>query len=243
MDAQLDYRADQTDLHNLLCGLSQELRQPLAALRAGFGQLLNDAPKPIPPEHQGHVATITGLCDELLGLTRGYLDYAEAARSSNPSRPQALTLGAIIADLDCRFGPKARERGLAFETLADPSDVEVVADAERCMRIFHNLIDNAIAYTPSGGRVRVETRLDGDSWLLIVEDDGPGIPAESHARIFEPFHRLNRHEHSSIPGEGLGLSICRELTAQLRGRISLRSEVDRGACFTVALPREPDAAV
>lgn len=243
MDAQLDHRADQPALHNLLCGLSQELRQPLTALRTGFDQLLSEAPKPIPPEHEGHVATITGLCDELLGLVGGYLDYAEAARPSHPRRPQTLTLGAIVAQLDQRFGPKARERGLTLETIAEAIDAEVTADAERCMRIFANLVDNAIAYTPSGGRVRVETRLDGESWLLIVEDDGPGIPAESQERIFEPFHRLNRHEHSSIPGEGLGLSICRELTAQLQGRILLRSEVDQGARFTVVLPSKPGAVV
>lgn len=238
MDAQLDHRADQEALHSLLCGLGRELCQPLVALRAGFDQLLSEAPGPIPPEHQGHVATITGLCDELLGLTRGYLDYAEAARPSSPAQPRPLALGAIVAELDRRFGSRARERGLTFDAVADAADAEVVADPERCMRIFDNLVANAIAYTPPGGRVLVATRLDGDSWLLAVEDDGPGIPAESQARVFEPFYRLNRDEHSSTSGEGLGLAICRELAARLGGEIHLWSEVDRGTRFTVVLPRE-----
>lgn len=232
---------DQQALHGLLCDLGRELCHPLASLRSGFDSLLGEAPKPIPPEHQSHVATITGLCDDLLRLAQGYLDYAEAARPSSPPRPELLTLGAIVDELDRRFGPKARDRGLSFETIVDAADAEIVADAERCERIFANLIDNAIAYTPSGGRVRVEAGIDGDSWLLTVEDDGPGIPAESHSRVFEPFHRLNRDEHSSTPGEGLGLPICRALAAQLQGQILLRSEADQGARFTVVLPKGPDA--
>jgi len=236
-----DHQTDEQALHHLLCDLGQELCHPLASLRNGFDSLLDDAPKPIPPEHQSHVATITGLCDDLLRLAQGYLDYAEAARPSSPLRPENLTLGAVVDELGRRFGSKARDRGLTFETTVDAADAEIVTDAERCARIFANLIDNAIAYTPRGGRIRVEARVDGDSWLLTVEDDGPGIPAESQAKVFEPFHRLNRDEHSSTPGEGLGLSICRELAAQLRGRILLKSEVDRGTRFTVVLPKSPDA--
>lgn len=238
MDARLvDHQADQEALLTLLRDLNQELRHPLASLRAEFDLLLDDAPGPIQPEHQGHVTTITGLCDELLGLTRGYLDYIEAARPSGPSQPRRLTLGAIVAELRQEFAPIASDQGLSFETVVEASDTEVVADPERCMRIFENLIANAIAYTPRGGRVRVETRLDGDSWVLTVEDNGPGIPAESQARVFEPFYRLKREENSSIPGDGLGLAICRALTTHLRGEIHLWTEANRGTRFTVVLPR------
>jgi len=232
---------NQQALHALLCGIGRELRDPLAGLRTGFDQLLGDAPEPIPPELQSHVATITGLCDELLRLAGGYLEYADAVRGPSPTRPEVLTLGAIVSDLDRRFGGKARDRGLIFETAVAAADAQVVADPGRCARIFDNLINNAIAYTPSGGRVRVEAGLDGDTWILTVEDDGPGIPADSQTRVFEPFHRLNRDEHSSTPGEGLGLSVCRELVAQLRGQIVLQSAADQGARFTVVLPKSPGA--
>lgn len=232
----------QTDQHALrvvLRGLSQELRGPLTKLRAGFDQLLDEAPEQ--PEHGGHVAAIKGLCDDLQRLAGGCLAYAEAARADQPTRADHLTLGAIVAELDRRFGEQARDRGLTFETAVGAADAPIIADADRCARIFGHLIDNAIAYTPSGGRVRIEAALDGDSsWVLSVEDDGPGIPTDSQARIFEPFQRLNRDEHSSIPGEGLGLSICRDLTAQLRGQIVLESEADRGTRFTIVLPKRPD---
>lgn len=234
-------REDQRVLHNLLCGLGQELCGPLAELRTGFDRLLDEAPQPIPTEHQRHVATIEELCDDLLRLTSGYLEYAETARAVTPTRSDNLTLGAIVAELDHKFGEKARGRGLTFETAVNAADARIVADAERCARIFDNLIDNAIAYTPSGGRVRIEAAIDGDSWILSVEDDGPGIPADAQAKIFEPFHRLKRDEHSSIPGEGLGLSICHELATQLQGQIVLQSEADQGARFTVILPKHPES--
>lgn len=236
-----NHPTNQRDLRVLLRGLGQELREPLARLRTGFDQLLGEAPQPVAAEHRSHVATIRELCDDLLRMTGGCLEYAEAAKADEPARSDNLTLGAIVAQLDQKFGQKARNRGLTFETVVEAADARIIADAERCARIFDNLIDNAIAYTPSGGRVRIEAALDGDSWVLSVEDDGPGIPADSQAKVFEPFHRLSRDEHSAIPGEGLGLSICRELTAQLRGQIVLRSEADRGTRFTVVLPKHPGA--
>ena len=94
----------------------------------------------------------------------------------------------------------------------------VVTDASRCQQIFGNLVSNALKYTPVGGRVRVTGRAEADSWSVIVSDSGPGIPAESLDRVFEPFFRLSRDEHSVIEGSGLGLAICRELVDATPGR-------------------------
>lgn len=240
--APLDMRFDRKELHTLLCSLSHELCRPLASLRTGFDLLIADGPDAISPEQMGHVTTMMGLCDELLLLTRSYLDYAEVVRGARTPSLGTFSIGAIVGELDRQFGPVARSRGQGWKAVAVHPDAKVVTDASRCQQVFGNLVSNAIKYTPPGGTIAVSARTDGDSWSLTVADDGPGVPAESHERIFEPFFRLPRDEHSKTEGNGLGLSICRELTAQLHGRIVVKSEVDRGTSMTIVFPKQPPAS-
>ena len=79
-------------------------------------------------------------------------------------------------------------------------------------------------------------KADADSWSVIVSDSGPGIPAEALDRVFEPFFRLARDEHSLIEGSGLGLAICRELVTQLNGEISVSSVAGEGTSICVQFP-------
>ena len=81
-------------------------------------------------------------------------------------------------------------------------------------------------------------RVDAESWSVTVDDTGPGIPPEAIGMVFEPFFRLARDEHSGVEGNGLGLAICRELVAQLEGRIELSSVVGEGTSVTVRFPLE-----
>ena len=101
---------------------------------------------------------------------------------------------------------------------------------------------NALKYTPEGGQVRLTARHEGDHWLVVVADSGPGIPSESIAKVFEPFYRLSRDEHSGVEGSGLGLAICREMVDQMRGEIAITSAVGQGTRVTVELPSEGPAA-
>ena len=84
--------------------------------------------------------------------------------------------------------------------------------------------------------MRVTGRVDADSWSVTVDDSGPGIPPDAIDMVFEPFFRLARDEHSGVEGNGLGLAICREMVAQLRGEIALSSVVGQGTSVTVRFP-------
>ena len=128
---------------------------------------------------------------------------------------------------------------MGWETFADAPETEVVTDASLCQQIFGNLVSNAIKYTPRGGHVRVEGSAGPTDWCVSVIDDGTGIPVESLERVFEPFFRLARDEHSRIEGNGLGLSICRELTEQVGGSILLDSTPGVGTTVKVHFPRNP----
>jgi signal transduction histidine kinase len=228
---------DPAELRTLLSSLSHELCRPLASLRAGFDLLLGDATSTVTLEQRGHLQTMVSLCDDLLRLTRGYLDYAGLANGSRAPSLGTFSLRAIIREIDRQFRGAALAAGLGWDTAADEPDSLVVTDASLCQQIFGNLVSNAIKYTPRGGHVRVEAQCGPDDWCVTISDDGPGIPPDSLERVFDPFFRLPREEHSPVEGNGLGLSICRELTGRLSGSIVLDSTPGSGTTVKVHFPR------
>ncbi len=227
---------DQEELRSILSNLSHELCRPLVSLRAGFDLLLADAQSTMSGDQRGHLGTMVSLCDDLLRLTRGYLDYAAIVQGSRPLRLGSFTIGALIHEIDRQYAPVAKSQRVHWQAEAEPCDGVVVTDAARCQQIFGNLASNALKYTPAGGEVRVTGKLEADSWSVVIFNSGPGIPAESLDKVFEPFFRLPRDERSGIEGSGLGLAICRELVTQLGGEIKLQSTVEDGTTISVRFP-------
>jgi two-component system phosphate regulon sensor histidine kinase PhoR len=97
------------------------------------------------------------------------------------------------------------------------------------------LVNNAIKFTPQGGRVSVSVRQQTDELLICVSDTGMGIPKEATTKIFDRFYRVH-HPGKQIPGTGLGLAIVKKIVAMHGGRIEVESELNRGTTFTVFLP-------
>jgi signal transduction histidine kinase len=234
---------EHAELRALLSNLSHELCRPLISLRAGFDLLLADSTRPISLEQRGHVQTMVVLCDDLLRLTRSYLDYAGLIQGTRPLCYGTFTLGALVREIDRQFAPQAAPRRILWECALEGHDATVITDASRCQQIFGNLVANALKYTPEGGKVCVTVRHEGERWTGVVADSGPGIPADSIAKVFEPFYRLSREERSGIEGSGLGLAICREMVDQMWGEIAISSAVGQGTRVTVQFPTEAPAAI
>jgi signal transduction histidine kinase len=232
---------NQGELRSVLSSLSHELCRPLVSLRAGFDLLLGDGSGSISADQRVHLLTMVSLCDDLLRLTRGYLDYAGLVDGCRRPCYGTFSIGAITREIDQQFGPIASARGLKWETTTPDPSATVITDASLCQQIFGNLVSNALKYTPRGGRVEVKGHVDGDHWSVVVSDDGPGIPAEFVEKVFEPFYRLPRDEHSRIEGNGLGLSICHELIARMNGQIFLDSRQGSGTVALVRFPVKPFA--
>jgi signal transduction histidine kinase len=224
------------ELRTILSNLSHELCRPLISLRAGFDLILGAAAKPISNDQRGHVQAMVVLCDELLRLTRSYLDYAGLVQGTRPLCYGSFTVGALIREIDRQFAPEAASRKVGWECTMDGADATVTTDASRCQQIFGNLVANALKYTPPGGLVRLTAWQDGDTWSVSVSDSGPGIPSEALSKVFEPFYRLSRDEHSGVEGSGLGLAICREMVDQLGGEIAISSAVGQGTRVVVVFP-------
>ena len=227
---------DRADLRCILSNLSQELCRPLESLRVGFDLLLVESPEGFKCEQRGHVQTMAELCDEMLSLTRSYLDYAGLVHGTRPLNFGTFTISAMIREVDREFAEVASKAKIGWECVVLGPDATVTTDASHCQQILGNLASNALKYTGEGGNVRVVGLFEGDHWLIKVSDNGPGIPAEYLGHVFEPFFRLPRDGRSTAQGSGLGLAICREMVQQLGGSIKLTYADSGGIEATVRFP-------
>jgi len=117
-----------------------------------------------------------------------------------------------------------------------PDEVEIHCDPDRLRQVLGNIVDNAIKYSPEGGRILVELKTDGESVRFGIHDEGIGFDPSAAEAIFERFRRLDPHQTHGIGGTGLGLYISRELVRRMGGRIWAESVRGRGASFYVELP-------
>ena len=129
----------------------------------------------------------------------------------------------------------ARGRGVDI-TMQGKEEVYVQGDKVRLGRVLLNLVDNAIKYTPKGGRVILSLAKKGDDAHISIKDTGIGISKEDQEKIFERFYRVDKSRSREVGGTGLGLAICKRIVEAHGGRISVESEIGKGSTFTVILP-------
>jgi len=173
---------------------------------------------------------MAALVDDLLELSR-----LESA-TREPEWDET-GVGELVDDVLASFaGPAGRKQvQLARTGGGDPA---VVSDPERLRRILENLVDNAVKYTPPGGRVEVEVFAGPDGAARVtIADNGPGIPAEHLPRIFERFYRVDKARSRATGGTGLGLAIVRHVAQAHGGEVTVESIEGQGSTFRLALPR------
>jgi PAS domain S-box-containing protein len=215
--------------------ISHELRTPLASLHGAALTLLereHDLSEGTRHDLLGMISVqskrLADLVEEIL-LT-GQLDSGSLSVVTEPFDPEEIVWTAAAA---------ARLR-VGADTTIDVSIPavlpKVAGDAARTRQVITNLLDNAIKYSPQGGRIEVGVEVDGELARFTVRDEGLGIPYGEQKRIFEKFYRLDPDHRRGIGGSGLGLYICRELVRSMHGRIWVESDAGRGATFTFELP-------
>lgn len=128
-----------------------------------------------------------------------------------------------------------RKRKISLDVLL-PESFPVYVDKDRFRQILLNLLTNAMAYTPEGGRITVEARRESNSWWIRVADTGVGIPEEDLPRIFERFYRVDKARSRESGGTGLGLAIVKHLVEVHQGEIRVNSRVGEGTEFQLIFP-------
>ncbi|MDF0479033.1 ATP-binding protein [Vagococcus sp. PNs007] len=233
---------DITDIQNVLkhqndfiSNVSHELKTPVTAIK-GFSETLIDGALDDPA-----VATdfLTIILNESLRLENLIEDILSLSRLTDRVKNEAtaFSLVTVVEKLEKKYNLtlKKKELDFIFELTGSP---DVILDYHKVYRLVDNLVSNSIKYTLKQGKVQVTISGDDEMITLVVSDNGMGIAPEEQQRIFERFYRVDKARTSDIKGTGLGLAIVKELVEQLDGELELESQLNKGTCITIHLPRK-----
>ena len=219
-----------------VANVSHELKTPLSSIKAYAETLSQGAIN----DSENNLRFVHRIEDQAERLHQLILDLLSLARIE--SGQQAFDIGSVNVEnvvLSCLAEQQAHaaSKGVDLQTDSGVSQLQVRADEEGTRQILNNLINNAINYTPQGGRITVGWREENGSGVLEVSDTGIGIAKEHLPRLFERFYRVDKARSRELGGTGLGLSIVKHLTQSFGGSIQVESEPGAGTTFTVRLPK------
>jgi signal transduction histidine kinase len=212
---------------NFLMSVSHELRTPLTAIRGHVSALLEGVVED--REQRTHsLEVVAAEADRLERLVGDILDLAKLDAHRFTVLHEEVDMEQLVEIAYQTFSEEARRRSIDYRVEVRSRPV-IVSDGDRVLQIVANLLSNAFRATPDGGQITLELdRANGDVHVA-VEDTGPGIPSDQRERLFRAFV-------SDGGGTGLGLTIARELSTALGGRIDLESQVGKGSRFELVLP-------
>jgi len=221
-----------------LTTMSHELRTPLNAI-GGYVQLMEmEVQGPITEKQRQSLKRIMSSQRHLLQLVNAVLDLARIEAGRLEYRLEPVDVEAMVAGVVPMVEPQLAEGQLKLTHSVEPG-LCVRADREKAQQVLINLLTNAVKFTPEGGEVSVQARVDDSSRLVRIEvrDTGIGIPPEQLPRVFEPFVQVPSQERREREGTGLGLAISRDLARGMGGDLTASSSLGAGSTFTLALPR------
>lgn len=217
-----------------LSRMSHELRTPLNAI-LGYGQLLRLNNPEMPASQSDAVEQIIAGGQHLLELIEDVLDFSRIETGNMSLEIRPVVAASVIKRTVALVSPLAHQADVHID-LDLQTEGLVAADPQRLQQVLANLLSNAIKFNKPGGSVSVQSELLEDNIVKIhVIDTGVGIPPEEQSRLFKPFERL-RSTSAYTDGTGIGLSICRELMAMMKGEIGFTSTPGKGSDFWVQLP-------
>lgn len=212
---------------------SHELRSPLMAIKIN-ADLALEYPEEIGPKDAEKFQAIASATNQMTRLTEDLLFLARTDKVPTQNR-DSLNLTSILENLVLLYKPQAEARqiNLKFQLIAH---LQLIGDSVQLTRLFTNLVENALYYTPSGGVVEIKTSRVGSHLYVNMQDTGVGIAPEYIDKVFERFWRADQSRSYWKGGSGLGLAIAQAIAQNHGGLITVTSQLGVGSCFTVRLP-------
>jgi signal transduction histidine kinase len=233
---------------NFLATVSHELRTPLTSVIGYSEMLLEGIAGELNDEQREYVRTVMEKGDQLLQLITGILDISRMEAGEMRFQREPFDLEEIVSIALSTIAPHARRKKLLMQCELSPALPEVLGDRDKIRQVLLNLLNNAVKFTPEGGRVEIRASVgrlapeksDSPPGVEVsVRDSGIGVPPEHHKKIFDPFFQVDNTSTREFGGTGLGLNIVKRFVEAHGGVVWVESEMGKGAGFHFTLPIAP----
>ncbi len=217
---------------DFVANVSHELKTPITSIK-GFSETLLDGALNDRETLENFLSIILKESHRLQTLIEDLLELTKVEQQGFKLNIQQVNMKETIEDVFIMLKGRAEEKEIRLDLSYNHDPVLVKGDVYRLKQIFINLVNNAIAYTPKGGKIKVDIRIKEDYVEITVTDTGIGIEEKEISRIFERFYRVDKARSRNSGGTGLGLAIVKHLIEAHQGSISVKSQVGKGTTFTI----------
>ncbi|MBX3316571.1 MAG: PAS domain-containing protein [Phycisphaeraceae bacterium] len=228
-------RAAEDARHSFVAQAAHELRTPLTNIRLYVEQAI-DASEEDREVRSEALNVINNESQRLERLVQDMLSVAEIESGSMSIQTGDVRLSQLLDDVSRDYVAQAKDKHIALRFELPPKLPVIKGDRDKLSLAIHNIVANALKYTPEGGAVAVKVAWEQDEVRIAVEDTGIGIKQEEQGLIFDKFYRAKDSRIANITGTGLGLTLARDVVRLHGGDIGLKSEDNKGSTFTITLP-------
>jgi two-component system sensor histidine kinase SenX3 len=223
---------------DFVANVSHELKTPATSLRL-LAESLEETIDEDPVQARLFAAQLKRETGRLSQLINDLLDLTRLESEERVENPAPVDVRSVLMSVLARMRRVARKKNitLQWKRFGKATQYTVNGDETQLTSMFTNLVENAVKYTPPGGRVEVTGGFEGSEIVIRVSDTGIGIPEGKLPRIFERFYRVDKARSKETGGTGLGLSIVKHVAENHGGRVTVESTLGEGSTFTVYLPR------
>jgi len=226
-------RADRVR-RDFVANVSHELRTPLTAVRGYVGALMEESPSSTQRKFLEVIARHAGRMERLV---RDLLRLARLDAQQEDAEPARCDVESLFRSVASDLSAPVERQHVRIAIRVEPDACVLHVDPIKLHDALRNLLENAVNYSPEGGRVELTARASGSRVLLSVADEGPGVPEADLSRVFERFYRVDKSRSRDPGGTGLGLSIVKHLVELHGGDVRAENRPTGGAMFTIDLPR------
>lgn len=220
--------------NDFISTVSHELRTPLTAIKGWGETLLDSTPQSDEITYRG-LEVILSESERLYSIVEDLLDFSKMQDGKLSLRIKKMDILAELDEAVYVFRDRATREGKEIFYSAPDCPAQMKGDADRIKQVFVNVLDNALKYTQSGGRINIVAILEQNSVKIVIADNGCGISPEDLPRVKEKFYKAN----PTVKGSGIGLAVCDEIISLHKGKLDIESNLGDGTSVTITLPVSP----